>query len=49
MLDIMTFSYNADAAFEQSTAEIANHTKSLLASLMNKREVEGTAYNERRN
>lgn len=35
---IMTFGYNADAAFGQSTAEILDHAKSLLASLMDKRE-----------
>jgi len=35
---IMTFGYNADAAFGQSTAEIMDHAKSLLASLVDKRE-----------
>jgi hypothetical protein len=35
---IMTFGYNAAAAFGQSTAEIFNHAKSLLASLVDKRE-----------
>ena len=35
---IMTFSYDADAAFGQSTAEIVDHAKSLLASLVDKRE-----------
>jgi hypothetical protein len=35
---IMTFSYNAAAAFGQSTAEIVDHAKSLLASLVDKRE-----------
>ncbi|KAK5202699.1 hypothetical protein LTR47_011671 [Exophiala xenobiotica] len=35
---IMTFGYNADAAFGQSTAEIIDHAKSLLASLVDKRE-----------
>ena len=34
----MTFGYNADAAFGQSTAEIVDHAKSLLASLVDKRE-----------
>ena len=34
----MTFSCNADAAFGQSTAEVVDHAKSLLASLMDKRE-----------
>jgi hypothetical protein len=35
---IMTFGYNADAAFRQSTAEVVDHAKSLLASLVDKRE-----------
>lgn len=35
---VMTFGYNADAAFGQSTAEVADHAKSLLASLVDKRE-----------
>jgi hypothetical protein len=34
----MTFSYNTDAAFGQSTAEVVNRAKSLLASLVDKRE-----------
>ncbi|KAK7932936.1 hypothetical protein LTR80_011555 [Exophiala xenobiotica] len=35
---IMTFGYNAAAAFGQSTAEVIDHAKSLLASLGDKRE-----------
>ena len=35
---IMTFGYNADVAFGQSTAEIIDHAKRLLASLVDKRE-----------
>jgi hypothetical protein len=35
---IMTFDYNADAAFAQSTAEVIDHAKSLLSSLVDKRE-----------
>jgi hypothetical protein len=35
---VMTFGYNADAAFGQSTAEVADHAKSLLSSLVDKRE-----------
>ena len=35
---IMTFGYNADVAFGQSTAEIVDYAKSLLASLVDKRE-----------
>ena len=35
---IMTFGYNANAAFGQSTAEVVDHAKSLLVSLVNKRE-----------
>lgn len=35
---IMTFCYNAVAAFGQSTAEIIDHAKGLLASLVDKRE-----------
>jgi hypothetical protein len=34
---IMTFGYNADAAFGQSTAEVVDYAKSLLASLVDKR------------
>ena len=34
---IMTFGYNAAAAFGQSTAEIIDHAKSLLASLVDMR------------
>jgi hypothetical protein len=33
---IMTFGYNADIAFGQSTAEIVDHAKSLLASLVDR-------------
>jgi hypothetical protein len=35
---IMTFGYNAAAAFGQSTADIIDHAKSLLTSLVDKRE-----------
>ncbi|KAK5202612.1 hypothetical protein LTR41_011644 [Exophiala xenobiotica] len=35
---IMTSGYNAHAAFGQSTAEVIDHAKSLLASLVDKRE-----------
>ena len=35
---IMTFGYNADAAFGQSTAEVTDHAKSLLTGLVDKRE-----------
>lgn len=35
---IMTFSYDAAAAFGQSTAEVIDHAKSLLTSLVDKRE-----------
>lgn len=35
---IMTFGYNADVAFGQSTAEVVDHAKSLLTSLVDKRE-----------
>jgi hypothetical protein len=34
----MTFGYNANAAFGQSTAEVVDHAESLLASLVDKRE-----------
>ena len=34
----MTFGYNADAAFRQSIAEMVNYAKSLLSSLVDKRE-----------
>ena len=35
---IMTFGYNAAAAFGQSTAEVIDYAKSLLSSLVDKRE-----------
>jgi hypothetical protein len=35
---IMTFGYNADATFGQSTAEIVDHTRTLLNCLVEKRE-----------
>ena len=35
---IMTFGYNADVTFSKSTAEIIDHAKSLLTSLVDKRE-----------
>lgn len=35
---IMTFGYNTDAAFRQSTAEVVDLAKSLLAGLVDKRE-----------
>jgi hypothetical protein len=34
----MTFSYNADVVFGQSTAEVIDHAKSLLRSLVDERE-----------
>jgi hypothetical protein len=38
---ILTFGYNAAAAFGHSTADIIDHAKSLLSSLIDKREEEG--------
>lgn len=35
---IMTFDYNAVLAFGQSTAEVVDHAKALLACLVDKRE-----------
>ena len=35
---ILTFGYNAAAAFSESTAEVIDHAKNLLASLVDKRE-----------
>ena len=35
---ILSFGYNAAAAFSESTAEVIDHAKSLLASLVDKRE-----------
>lgn len=35
---IMTFGYNATAAFGQSTSDVIDHAKSLLSSLVDKRE-----------
>ena len=34
----MTFGYDANAAFGQSTAEVVDHAKSLLVDLVDKRE-----------
>jgi hypothetical protein len=36
----MSFGYNAAAAFGQSTADIIDHAKDLLSSLVDKRENE---------
>ncbi|EFY94038.2 hypothetical protein MAA_10501 [Metarhizium robertsii ARSEF 23] len=35
---VMTFGYNADAAFSNSTSDIIDHAKSLLSSLVDERE-----------
>lgn len=35
---IMTFGYNAAAAFGQSTSDVIDHAKGLLSSLVDKRE-----------
>ena len=35
---VMTFGYNADAAFGNTAADIMDHVKSLLSSLVDKRE-----------
>ena len=35
---VMTFGYNADAAFGNTTAGILDHARSLLSSLIDKRE-----------
>lgn len=35
---VMTFGYNADAVFGNTTAEIIDHAKSLLSSLVDRRE-----------
>lgn len=35
---VMTFGYNADAAFGNTTADIIDHAKGLLSSLVDKRE-----------
>jgi hypothetical protein len=35
---VLTFGYNAAAAFSESTAEVIDHAKSLLASLVDKRD-----------
>ena len=44
----MTFGYNAAAAFGQSTAEVIDHAKSLLASLVDKREKPEVQNNDER-
>jgi hypothetical protein len=35
---VMTFGYNADAAFGNTTADILDHARDLLSSLVDKRE-----------
>jgi hypothetical protein len=35
---IMTFGYNATAAFGQSTSDVIDHAKGLLSSLIDKRD-----------
>lgn len=37
---VMTFGYNADAAFGNTAADIVDHAKDLLGSLIDKREEE---------
>lgn len=37
----MAFGYNADAAFGNTTADIIDHAKDLLSSLIDRREEEG--------
>jgi hypothetical protein len=39
----MSFGYNANAAFGNTTATIADHAKDLLACLIDKREEEGVS------
>jgi len=39
----MTFGYNADAAFGNTTANINDHAKDLLSSLIDKREEDKVA------
>ena len=41
---VMTFGYNADAAFGNTTAEIVDHAKSLLSSLVDRREDDDVRY-----
>lgn len=37
---MLTFGYNADAAFGNTTADVVDHAKDLLGSLIDKREEE---------
>lgn len=41
---VMTFGYNADAAFGNTTADIVDHAKGLLSSLVDKREEDDVGY-----
>jgi hypothetical protein len=43
---IMTFGYNAAATFGQSTSDVIDHVKSLLGSLVDKREEPKVHINE---
>jgi hypothetical protein len=38
---VFTFEYNASAAFGSSTADIADHARNLLSSLVDQREEDG--------
>lgn len=40
----MTFGCNADTAFGNTTADIIDHAKSLLSSLVDKREEDDVGY-----
>ena len=40
----MTFGYNADAAFGKTIAEIVDHAKGLLSSLVDRREENDVRY-----
>lgn len=42
---VMTFGYNADAAFGNTTADIIDHAKGLLSSLVDKREEDDVRWN----
>ena len=41
---VMTFGYNADVAFGKTTAEIVDHAKGLLSSLVDRREENNVRY-----
>jgi hypothetical protein len=45
---VMSFGYNADAAFGSTTASIMDHARDLLSSLVDKREEDNASTSSKR-